>query len=70
MTERVQHVPRERDERVLTVLRLYAEGLTATVIAERLRMSRSSVQGTINRIKTDDIVEGDQSWAYRRGCAL
>lgn len=67
---RIPHVPRESDDRVLGMLWMWARGRSNPEIAKRFRMSSGAVSNQIGKIRDADTVEGDQSWAYRRGCAL
>lgn len=67
---REKYVPRESDDRVVKILRMWSRGRSNTEIAKHFGMTSGGVSNQISRIRDAYIHEGDQSWAYRRGCAL
>ena len=69
MTANNLHIPRERDEQILLMLRLRTLGHSTRAIGERLGKSPQNVRITTNTIKAADLHEsgepdaGEGYWA-------
>ena len=69
MTYNNLHVPRERDEKILLMLRLRTRGYSTREVGERLGCSHQNVRVTTNTIKSADLHEsgepdaGEGYWA-------
>ena len=55
------HVPRERDEQILLMLRLRTLGHSPRAIGERLGKSPQNVRITTNTIKSADLYESGET---------
>ena len=60
MTANNLHVPRERDEKILLMLRLRTLGHSTREIGERLGISHENVRITTNTIKAADLHESGE----------
>ena len=61
MTANNLHVPRERDEQILRMLRLRTLGHSPRAIGERLGKSPQNVRITTNTIKSADLYESGEA---------
>ena len=61
MTYNNLHVPRERDEKILLMLRLRTLGHSTSAIGERLGKSPENVRITTNTIKAADLHESGET---------
>ena len=60
MTANNLHVPRERDDAILQMLRLRTLGHSTRAIGDRLDISLENVRGTTNTIKAADLHESGE----------
>lgn len=60
MTYNNLHVPRERDDAILQMLRLRTLGHSPSAIGERLGISAANVRITTNTIKAADLYESGE----------
>ena len=61
MTPNNLHVPRERDEQILMMLRLRTLGHSTRAIGDRLGISPQNVRITTNTIKSADLHESGEA---------
>ena len=60
MTYNNLHVPRERDDTILLMLRLRTFGVSTRAIGERIGISPQNVRITTNTIKAADLYESGE----------